>query len=322
VSDDQKRRVFLGGSPVAEAVWREQQAFDAMRDQLMAEGHTGKIVLFKEGKIVDYFVTESEAYAEGLRRFGSGVGFVIDRVEKKRTVFVYESRCSLPSVGVVGPWWDRDLETRASDMEISPFAATWPIDIESLRKLLLKFSYAEREVTLASGAKSNFYIDVKKTALTAEGHWLLGRIFLEMIARNFAWTIDAVAGVELGGCPLASAVSLTSAFSRRGLPAIYVRKQAKEHGTKSLVESGGGLGDPNPAMRIVLLEDVITTGGSSLRAIETLRTWGVSVVGVICVVDREESGSPVGFLHDPRGIKIPVWSIFTRTSLLGAEPKH
>lgn len=91
------------------AVWREQQVFDAMRQQLMAEGHTGKIVLFKGGKVVAYFVTESEAYAEGLRRFGSTGGFLIDKVEKKRTFFlyhVYESRCSEPSAGVVGPWRD------------------------------------------------------------------------------------------------------------------------------------------------------------------------------------------------------------------------
>jgi len=160
-----------------------------------------------------------------------------------------------------------------------------------LLSLLKALSYERRRVVLASGRESDFFIDCKQTILTAEGHALTGALLLDLLARFPG--CEAVAGVELGGCPLASAVSLTS-FLRasqgqgKALPALYVRKKAKDHGTRRLVEGDKSL---RPGLPVVLLEDVITTGGSSLTAVGSLREAGVEVVGIVALVDRCEGGA-------------------------------
>jgi orotate phosphoribosyltransferase len=158
-----------------------------------------------------------------------------------------------------------------------------------LVELLREKSFERRRVVLASGAESDFFIDCKQTVLTAEGHALVGELMLTAVrALDRA---ELVAGVELGGCPLASAVSLTS-FLREGpgeprLDAVYVRKDAKDHGTKKLVEGDRAM--PRGA-RVALLEDVVTTGGSTLKAVDKLRSLGAEVVGVVALVDRLEGG--------------------------------
>jgi orotate phosphoribosyltransferase len=98
---------------------------------------------------------------------------------------------------------------------------------------------------------------------------------------------DAVAGVELGGCPLASAVSLVSFQRGRPLDALYVRKEVKDHGSKKLVEGDRSL---RAGLRVVVLEDVVTTGGSTLKAVAKLASVGAVVVGVVAIVDRLEGG--------------------------------
>ena len=156
---------------------------------------------------------------------------------------------------------------------------------ERLRDLLRERSYAKKRVVLASGRESDFFIDCKQTVLLAEGHALVGELLFEAL-RDFA-RLSAVAGVELGGCPLASAVALRS--FQRGAPidAIYVRKDAKDHGSKRDLEGNTHL----PAgARVALVEDVITTGGSTLKAAEKLRAAGYEVVGVAALVDRLEGG--------------------------------
>src|SRR5215813_12497584 len=105
---------------------------------------------------------------------------------------------------------------------------------ERLFELLRERSFARRKVVLASGRESDFFIDCKQTVLTAEGHALVGSLMLEALDKLPA--CEAVAGVELGGCPLASAVSLTSFLRGRALPAFYVRKDVKDHGSRRLVE--------------------------------------------------------------------------------------
>ena len=100
--------------------------------------------------------------------------------------------------------------------------------------------------------------------------------------------VTAVAGVELGGCPLASAVSLVSWVRGRPLPAFYVRKETKDHGSRRLVEGDRAI---ISGMPVVILEDVVTTGGSTLKAAEKLRLAGVNVVGVVALVDRLEGGA-------------------------------
>jgi orotate phosphoribosyltransferase len=156
---------------------------------------------------------------------------------------------------------------------------------ERLLELLRARSFERKRVVLASGKESDFFIDCKQAVLTAEGHALVGEVMLDAVAA-FAGCV-AVAGVELGGCPLASAVALTS--FRRGAPldAVYVRKDAKDHGSRRLLEGNAGLA---PGSRVALLEDVVTTGGSTLKAAAKLRDAGYEVGGVVALVDRLEGG--------------------------------
>jgi len=156
-----------------------------------------------------------------------------------------------------------------------------------LIELLQSRSYEKRDVVLASGKKSDFFIDCKQTVLTAEGHALTGALMFEAIEQLFP-SCEAVAGVELGGCPLASAVSFLSFERGKPLAALYVRKEVKDHGSKRLVENDKSL---RPDIPVVVLEDVITTGGSTLKAVEKLRAVGAQVLGVVALVDRLEGGA-------------------------------
>ena len=155
-----------------------------------------------------------------------------------------------------------------------------------LVELLTALSFERKKVILASGRESDFFIDCKQTILTAEGHALVGELMFAMLAE--LPECDAVGGVELGGCPLASAVSLVSFQKGRPLPALYVRKEQKDHGSKRLVEGDRAI---VKGMPVVVLEDVITTGGSTLKAVDKLGQAGVKVVGVVALVDRLEGGA-------------------------------
>ena len=155
-----------------------------------------------------------------------------------------------------------------------------------LIELLTERSFQQRKVTLASGKESDFFVDCKQTILTAEGHSLVGELMFD--ALDELGTVDAIGGVELGGCPLASAVSLISYQKGRPLNAIYVRKERKDHGTGKRIEGDKSL---KPGLRIALLEDVVTTGGSSLKALEVLRQAGCEVAGIVALVDRLEGGA-------------------------------
>ena len=168
--------------------------------------------------------------------------------------------------------------------------------------LLRERSFERKKVILASGKESDFFIDCKQTVLTAEGHALVGELMFEALDELPA--CRAVAGVELGGCPLASAVSLVSFQKGRPLPALYVRKEQKDHGSKRLVEGDRAI---VPGMPVVVLEDVITTGGSTLKAVDRLVLAGVKVVGVVALVDRLEGGADA-----IQAAGLPLVSISTR----------
>ncbi len=178
---------------------------------------------------------------------------------------------------------------------------------DRLLALLRERSFARRKVRLASGRESDYLIDCKQTVLTAEGHVLVGEVMLEAV-RALSPPVAAVAGVALGGLPLASAVSLTSHGKGAGLPALYVRKEAKDHGTSVLVE---GLSAVERGSPVALLEDVVTTGGSSLKAVGTLKDAGLPVCAVIALVDRLE-----GARETFADARIPLVSIFTRDDFM------
>ena len=177
---------------------------------------------------------------------------------------------------------------------------------ERLVELLRERSFERKRVVLASGRESDFFIDCKQAVLTAEGHALVGELMFE--ALDGLPRCEAVAGVELGGCPLASAVSLVSFVRGRPLAALYVRKDAKDHGSRKLVEGDRAL---RPGIPVVILEDVITTGGSTLKAVEKLRAVGVDVVGVVALVDRLEGGAEA-----IRAAGLPLLSICSRRDFL------
>jgi orotate phosphoribosyltransferase len=175
-----------------------------------------------------------------------------------------------------------------------------------LLDLLRTRSFEQRRVTLASGRESDFFIDCKQAVLTALGHTLAGELLFDALGE--LPRCDAIAGVELGGCPLASAVSLVSQLRGDPRDALYIRKEAKNHGSKRLVEGDKSL---VPDMRVVVLEDVVTTGQSTLHAVETLRVAGARVVGVLSLIDRLEGGADA-----IRDAGLPIVSLFTRVDFI------
>jgi len=155
-----------------------------------------------------------------------------------------------------------------------------------LLQILKEKAYERKQVTLASGRQSNFYIDVKRVSLMAEGSVLIGKGLYQICREHFP-TAVAAGGLTLGADPLATAVSYTSFVEGHPIEAFIVRKEAKGHGLGRMVEGGHFLG-AHP--EVVVLEDVVTSGGSSLEATKKLRDFGWKVLGVAAVVDREEGG--------------------------------
>lgn len=162
-------------------------------------------------------------------------------------------------------------------------------DKARLLELLRNKSFAQKKVTLASGRVSDWYIDVRQTSFDGEGAMLLGRLLLrEVQALEIHHdTQYAIGGLELGAVPIATAVSMTAALAGHELTAFTVRKEPKTHGAKLPIE---GLGAIKPPRSVVVVEDVITTGASALKAVTTLRDAGYSVSAVLAVVDRGEDG--------------------------------
>lgn len=168
-------------------------------------------------------------------------------------------------------------------------------DISSLREILLdlivKHAYVEGDFTLSSGAKSSYYINCKQVTLRAEGALALGRLLFKLLPEDTA----AVAGLTLGADPMVSAVSIVSAWESDPIPGLIIRKKPKGHGTKAYIE-GPSLAENT---KIVVLEDVVTTGGSALTAVERLIDVGYEVTQILALVDREQGGRE---LYQSKGI--------------------
>ncbi len=174
---------------------------------------------------------------------------------------------------------------------------------QALLSLLKELSYEERDVTLSSGLKSHFYIDCKQAMLTGAGHCLVGALFTDLLARSELGADGggehtssgtpqrpphaAVGGLTLGADPLSSATALWSTLHGRELDAIYVRKEAKGHGTGAYLE---GTKKVAIGSRVAVVEDVVTTGNASKTAVERLRAHGYVVDTVLALVDRQAGG--------------------------------
>ncbi len=175
--------------------------------------------------------------------------------------------------------------------------------------LAKSFRYSENPpFKLASGRTSFYYFNCKPTTLDPEGMNLIGAILFEMLADT---DITAAGGLTLGADPIANALSLISYQKGKPIKSFIIRKEVKEHGTKSAVE-----GDVQAGEKVVIIDDVITTGGSTLTAIERARDAGLIIDRVIALVDREEGGRENILLQAPR-----VEAVFTRSEVMSLYQK-
>ena len=173
---------------------------------------------------------------------------------------------------------------------------------ERLVDELTKHALVLGDVTLSSGARATYYVDAKRATLRPAGFSALAELVAE---RARAWGATAVGGLTMGADPIASAVSLTSFLAGDAIPAFYVRKEPKGHGTNQWVEGKKGL---PPGARVCVLEDVVTTGASTLKAVERCEIEGLRVGGVVALVDREEGGRAA---VEAKGV--PLRSVFRRS---------
>ena len=156
-----------------------------------------------------------------------------------------------------------------------------------LKDIIRTRSFGRGEITLASGRKSDFYFNLKPTMLDPEGAALLAELSLEALKDDAA---DYIGGLEMGAVPLAGAIAQLSWMKGRPLAAFFVRKKPKEHGARLSVE-GLARGESLDGKRIVIVEDVTTTGGSAVKAVEAVKDAGGNVVLVFTMVDRDEGAT-------------------------------
>lgn len=180
-----------------------------------------------------------------------------------------------------------------------------------LLDLLTELSFAEREVRLVSGRHSNFYVDCKQTTLHPQGQVLVGQLVLQAIhdfEAESGHKLAAVGGLTLGADPIASAVAYTSALKETPLPAFIVRKEAKGHGTGAFLE---GMQNIPAGAEVCVVEDVVTTGGSALQAVQRVRAAGYVVNLVVGLVDRLEGGR-----ENTEAANVKLVTLFTRRDFL------
>jgi orotate phosphoribosyltransferase len=155
---------------------------------------------------------------------------------------------------------------------------------EQLLNLLATISFRLGDFTLSSGAKSDYYIDCRTTTLHAQGAALTGRVFLDLV-RQQSWHADAVGGLTMGADPIVVATSVISSQAGTPIHGFLVRKSEKAHGMGRRVE-----GFQEKGARVVIVDDVCTTGSSTIQAIEAAREFGFNIAGVACLVERLEAG--------------------------------
>jgi orotate phosphoribosyltransferase len=176
-----------------------------------------------------------------------------------------------------------------------------------LQEIIRKRSFGRGEITLASGRKSDFYFNLKPTMLDAEGAALLAELTLDALTGE---RVDYVGGLEMGAVPLAGAIAQLSYMRGKPIQAFFVRKKPKEHGARLSVE-GLAPGESLQGKRVVIVEDVTTTGGSAIKAVEAVRDAGAEIVMVLTMVDREE-GATEAF----REAGLPFRSLYKATEYL------
>ena len=180
-------------------------------------------------------------------------------------------------------------------------------DRDRLKQLLKEHSLMFGDFTLVSGKKSKYYFDSKKTTLLPEGAYLVAAEILETVTKNKI-EADAIGGMTLGADPIVCPVAALSQISGNPMRAFIVRKEVKDHGTGRQIE-----GNLDPGSRVVVVDDVVTTAGSTLRAIEAVEQAGHTVAAVICLVDREEGGTE-------KLTRWPYFPLFRRSEIFDRVP--
>jgi orotate phosphoribosyltransferase len=178
---------------------------------------------------------------------------------------------------------------------------------ERLLDLLKTKAYTRGKVILTSGKESDFYIDCRPVTLHPEGAYLVGKLLLERL-QNVPETVQGVGGMTMGADPIAAAVSLTSYLQGKPVPAFIIRKEPKRHGRGLWIE---GISNLPEGAKVAIVEDVVTTGGSTIKAIERATEEGLKVVKVVALVDREEGGK-----ENLKRLGYELESLFTRRDFL------
>src|SRR5271154_1981826 len=181
---------------------------------------------------------------------------------------------------------------------------------QRLADLLRTLSLVRGDFTLSSGKKSTYYLDCKLTTLHPEGALLTGYCVLELLD-EMGVKADAIGGLSMGADPLVTAAGVVSELEKKPLPGFLVRKEAKKHGRRKQIE---GIENPR-GMKVAIVDEVCTTGGSTQEAIDAAESEGCEVGAVISLVDREEGGSAA------LRAKYNYRSIFTARELLAEDPK-
>jgi orotate phosphoribosyltransferase len=180
---------------------------------------------------------------------------------------------------------------------------------ERLFGIIRENSFFRRKITLVSGRESDFYFDMKPTMFDPEGAALLARLFLERLQGA---RVDYVGGLAVGAIPLIATVAARSHDDGRPIPGFFVRKEVKEHGTKRRID-GLPEGASLSGRTVVVLEDVTTTGGSAMLAVEASREAGANILQVLSIVDRQEGAADT---YAKAGV--PFGSLFTASEFLAA----
>jgi orotate phosphoribosyltransferase len=163
---------------------------------------------------------------------------------------------------------------------------------KSMKKRLIElilarsFQFHEKPAfKLVSGKKSSFYFNCKPTTLHSEGMFLIGNLLHDLIRSRKSWNVTGVGGLTLGADPVATAIAYTAHIKGESLEAFVVRKEPKKHGTMSWIEGEVKKGDT-----VLIVEDVITTGNSTMKAIKRAKASGLTIAGVVVLIDRQEGG--------------------------------
>jgi orotate phosphoribosyltransferase len=184
---------------------------------------------------------------------------------------------------------------------------------QQLLQLLAQNSFRLGEFTLSSGIKSDYYIDCRTTTLHAKGAELTGRVFYELV-RKQKWKADAVGGLTMGADPIVVAVSVISSQAGSPIHGFLVRKSEKSHGMGRRVE-----GFQQKGANVVIVDDVCTTGSSTVQAIEAAREFGFNIVGAACLVEREEANGRPDV--EKAAAPAPFISVFNSSEVKAAHVK-